>query len=84
MPPNRKSAVWGWFTDLIALRGNADDALSTADDAFQKIAKQSRDPTIHHQVARGRTAAAEGRRELEKLRRGLIEVRDNTQRGDDR
>lgn len=80
MPPNRKSAIWGWFTDLIAVRGNADDALRKTDDALSIIAAQSRDPAIHQQVRRGRQETARGQAELEKLRRGLIEIRDDIQR----
>jgi hypothetical protein len=62
MAANDRYRRWGWFTDMLALRGNADDE-------FKHILKHSREPHIIE-------AAGRGRRELERLRQGLISARD--------
>jgi hypothetical protein len=62
MAENNRQRFWGRITDLLAHRGNADDE-------FIHILKHSREPHIIE-------AAGRGRRELERLRQGLISVRD--------
>jgi hypothetical protein len=80
MAATRKQRIWGKLTDLIAMRGNAGDAVGRADDAFRRIAAHSRDPAVHQEVQRGRAETAQAQAHLERQRRGLIEVRDDIER----
>ncbi|XSG76766.1 hypothetical protein ACP8Y2_07110 [Herpetosiphon llansteffanensis] len=66
MASTEKQRTWGEITDVLALRGNADDA-------FVEIAQRSREPIILQFVQKGRE-------ELAKQRQRLIALRDATEK----
>lgn len=63
MATTDKHKRWAEITDVLALRGNADDA-------FVEIAQRSREPVILQLVQKGRD-------ELAKQRQRLIALRDS-------